>query len=461
MNKSHFLEKYHPRFFSALIEFHQGSPLVTIWSQNLLHINITDFFYYVGNMHSIGKVGEILIPPTITQSSFNSIPYFSITIQIPDVEARGFLRSITLIIAHDHIKPIISENLIKMMKLFQENAMKLFLEEIPKFFLGVKFLCENLKENDMRKPTLITMVQEMEPILQQFNIKTENSDRDESVTLSKIVTVNNELRDVRDLIKWDENLNELIKIISLLNLSSDLPSKSNNQSEIDFGFSSISPQNFLYFTSSNSIYLASFDQKICQSGVFGHLVFSLLSGFKINLVSDDIEKALDLAEILINFIPLFQESDLLILNENENKNVIKSHKIVISKSLVYEQVNDEKISVIDLNENYYQGLICSEKSFVWQFAKINKNENLRVFAAKTSFKLKAFADKFVRFAFNFMKNEFQNQHQFFSMMDLNGFHKEDLPAFCNWMSFIPSFKNIVSLINNCSNWTQNIGTLWI
>lgn len=459
MDKIQFLDQYQTRFFSALIEFHQGSPIIKIWSQNLLHINITDFCYYVGNMHSIGKVGEIFIPPTITQSSFNGIPYFSITIQIPDVEARGFLRSITLIVAHDRIKPIISEDIIKIMKQFQENALKLFLKEIPRFFLGVKYLCENLKETDMGKPTLVTMLQEMEPILQQFNINIENSERDETVSLKKIVTVNNELRDVRKLIEWEENLNELTRIISSLNLSPDI-SSSENQNEIEFGFSSISHQKIFYFTSNNSINFASFDQKICQNGIFGHLIFSLLAGFKINLVSSDFEKTLQLAEILVNFIPMFQESDLKILNENENKNVINSQKIIISKNSAFDNIESEKVSIFDLNENYYQGLVCGENSFVWQFAKINKNVNLRTFAAKTSFKLKSFADKFVRFVFIFMKNEFQNQHQFYSMLDLNGFQKDDLPIFCHWLNLIPSFKSIASLINN-SYCNQNIGTLWI
>ena len=323
-------------------------------------------------MHSIGKVGEIFIPPAITQSSFNGIPYFSITIQIPDVEARGFLRSITFIVAHDRIKPIISEDIIKIMKRFQENALKLFLTEIPRFFLGVKYLCENLKENDMGKPTLVTMIQEMEPILQQFNINIENSERDETVSLKKIVTVNNELRDVRNLIEWEENLNELTRIISSLNLSPDI-SSSENQNEIEFGFSSISHQKIFYFTSNN---------KICQNGIFGHLIFSLLAGFKINLVSSDFEKTLQLAEILVNFIPMFQESDLKILNENENKNVINSQKIIISKNSVFDNIESEKVSIFDLNDNYYQGLVCGENSFVWQFAKINKNVNLRTFAAK-------------------------------------------------------------------------------
>lgn len=457
-NKFLFLDQYRTRYFSALIEFHQGSPLVTVWSQNLLHINITDFFYYVGNMHSIGNVGEIFIPPTITQSTFNGIPYFSITIQIPDVEARGFLRSITLIVAHDRIRPIISQDLIKIMNNFQQNALNLFLEEIPRFYLSIQFLYDHLSDDDMKKPTLNNMLHEIQPILQQFNLNTENSERNESISIEKIVTVNNELRDIKNLIKWEENLDELIKIISLLNHSSDIPSFEIDKG-IEFGISSISMQNFFYYVTKNSINMANFDSKLCQNGVFGHLIFSLLSGYQVLIVSEDFEKAIEITEILVNFIPMFKESDIQIIDGDEI-NIHSSSKIIISKNNFDNIDNLKNLSLLDLDESFYQGLICSANSFVWQVAKINKNEKFRSFAAKSSYKLKTFADKFVRLGFVFMKNEFQNQHQFFSMLDSNDFHKDDLPIFNYWLTLIPAFKNIISLINSPC-WSKNIGTLWI
>ncbi|OHS94074.1 hypothetical protein TRFO_39709 [Tritrichomonas foetus] len=512
------IKTFQQNFFSAIVEFHQGAPLLTVWSQNSLKIGkIDDFLYYVGNTHSIGKEGDILIPPIITQSTFEGHPYFSITSQIPDVNARGFLRVINLIVAHNNTRPIVNQELVDLMNEFQQNALKLFFDEIPTYFLAVNHFYNEITDDDMKKPVLLAMIHEMTPILKKLNIDLNNYQKNEKLKIEHFVILNNELRNIKEIIKFDENLERLNTLIDNISLSANLPVFKKDK-ELDFGISSIQPSKFLNYTfnlqnshlyennqpneekdqiqsnqtnqslglplnkissndkfnkikfhfSSASFTPLNFQTKLNQNEVFGHLIFSLLSGCKLVIVSKNNEKANELTEQLIHFIPNFDFSKIHVLQgkiEIEYLSQLHASIIICNEANVYELENNFNdnleqnkenqneineicnMSIINLDECLYQGLVCGQKSFVWQLSKIGKEEEYRSYVARSYYQLKTYADNFIRVSNIFLNAEFRNKHQFMTILHANKFQKDDLPMLYYWSKIIPSLNKIYQLLD--------------
>ena len=478
-------EKFESNVFSAMIEFHQGAPLLTIWSKNSLSIseNIENFLYYVGNTHIIETNNDIITPPIITNSSFNGIPYFSITTQIPDVNARGFSRIVNLIVAHQNFKPIVNQELIDIMNHFQNNALQIFLEEIPSFFVTILKLYQEVSHEELKKSVLESMINEIKPILQKFNIDTSDAQENDFYTLENIFILNNELRSINNLIKFDENLEKLQQAINHVSLNYYFPLL-NTDKEIDFGTASLSTSLFLENISKEVPII-----DIIQNDVFGHLVFSVLSGYKVLIFFDhhtnsmnnfiqDPHLPIDLTEYLMNFIPMYNTSKIIIFESYEQFHQYDLESSLAQIIIIYNKESnntnqknhffiDEKhmksrISILNLNEGIYQGLVCGPRSFVWQFIKINisrfNHENFGSFISRSYYQLKNYSDTFFRVAASFAISEFKNQHQFMSMLRSDNLYNDDIPMFYHWLQMVPAYNNISKYLE-CPLIINNVGTL--
>lgn len=435
------LREFTTNYFSAMIEFHQGSSIVTLWSQNSEMIpNVEDFLFYAGNVQTIGKIGDKSIPPMIIQSSFNGIPYFSITSQIFDIEARGFLRVVTLVVANKTVSPIINQSVIDIMNQFQQISFERFLQELPGYYLAIEHFCHELNDKDTRKPVLHGILNEVAPILQLYSIDIQSFSRDLNVTVEKIILVNNKLRNVTELIQWDKHFDSFIEAVYSLPTLPNFDISSINF-EITFGL--FPSKLFEYVTNQSSQTKKFCDsiQTICRNNIFGHLLFTLFSGHQLIIVSQTIELLVELTEILIHFIPFFSSSQLHYIDQYNESSLAK---IIICKELSTEP--PPGTSILNLEDKTYEGFICGPNSFVWQIVKSAELQKFAVFLSISYNELKKISDHFVEVIQVFAKSEFQNNHHYISFLQSNNFHIDDLPILSYWVTLIPAFRNLSSII---------------
>lgn len=422
-------------YFSALLEFHQGAPLKTIFLFNSLQsVSIDSFLNFIGNTHTVGETCEVNIPPTIIQSYYEGKPFLCISILIPDTNARGFVRILDLVIAHDYVMPNCSSELLELMKEFQKNALELFLKEIPTYTATLEYYCNLLDDSDLKKMALLAIFKEVNVVLKNFGLKYSKEQRNINLPLDNFVILNNELRDISDLINLDENILKLRKLIAMIPVAEIGYCETKRNNNLDFGFACYSFS--LYYN-----IIAKSEKKIIipilvNNEALIHIIFSILAGYKVAIVSKKSKQYFNFVLWLSSFIPNFNESNISFY---DGKAEMKENEKIVSCTSIDEC---DYLSILNLDKNFYQGLICGQNSYIWTFTKIRPKQSIMTFASKCYYLIKDYSDFFFSIIDDYQHDEFKCKQDLIEILREKKCSIDDLPMFYNWLRIFPNFSEI-------------------
>lgn len=140
--------------YCALFEFQQGSQPRVVWRYGEMDEKVeSDFVWYIISVPSIVETQNILPKPTFITSTYDSFSYSAVYAQIPDIEARGFSRSICLVIVSKKeeiifaVRSLFYTEFGKVIDAARENAAALFLSEID---AHIESLTNNLNTAEIK-----------------------------------------------------------------------------------------------------------------------------------------------------------------------------------------------------------------------------------------------------------------------------------------------------------------------
>jgi hypothetical protein len=102
-------------------------------------------------------------------------------------------------------------------------------------------------------------------------------------------------------------------------------------------------------------------RSLLQSGVFSNIAFALLSGETLFIESENKDVALSLAQKFSILVPFFKDN-LLSVQDKISIKECQKYSIVLYTEAEKDEIRE--INILDLDQNYYSGIICPKGSLV-------------------------------------------------------------------------------------------------
>lgn len=225
------------QFFSALYEFSQGLGPVQIWTFSNSNESLMRFIVNTPPpdlaSNSTYNYGERI---TNVISKFEDFHYIAIYSQVLDCQARGFARSIVLVVANQspeiikYVNEAYIDELTKIIDHIYKNSYELFLNEIQGYTISLLKTTEATKSHQLK-----SKFEELKIYLSNFGINVENiiNDHQQHQNADQIssknkngeikdesffTTIDNNLRSIREITDFNYSI-----IDDLQNLVSNLP----------------------------------------------------------------------------------------------------------------------------------------------------------------------------------------------------------------------------------------------
>ena len=100
------------------------------------------------------------------------------------------------------------------------------------------------------------------------------------------------------------------------------------------------------------------------------------------------------------------------------------------------------LSILNLDKNFYQGLICGQNSYIWTFTKIRPKQSIMTFASKCYYLIKDYSDFFFSIIDDYQHDGFKCKQDLIEILREKKCSIDDLPMFYNWLRIFPNFSEI-------------------
>ncbi|OHT06914.1 hypothetical protein TRFO_24953 [Tritrichomonas foetus] len=383
-------------FYCAIYEFAQGSYPKTIWDNEVrLSVDPNSFRLSVVNTPTNFQPSVLHSPPTIIRSFFESVQYIAMFIQILDFEARGFTRPIVLVFACNDVNAMESLMCLRRRE-FLDLADKLQKLSKDKFPTELRNYALELKDAIARygneNPGLISKFEELTKILPQAGITNLEGSRTTEKDPEFFTQINNDLRPIEDLI----NLNFLKE--DLRKFAESLPTSNFQANVMAQSFATtaglgIQPGLVLkMFTndfSKETILISTMLEK-----KFQNLMFSILSGKTVVLITKNSEAGLSLAQRLSILTPFDKPLTVCHIPKCATIASCMKYSIVVTEEIININKNEKKklpVSLFFCDRLEFEGTPCPDGSFVCRIAPMNEtiktlNDNIFLITAYNNIK---------------------------------------------------------------------------
>ena len=372
-----------PDFFCALYEFHQGQVPRAHWHYgNLENINESDFMWIAISAPGVPETTKLCPKPTTISSKYKNYYFLGFYCSIPDSDARGFSRSICLVISNQKQELIddlfccdfLESFLVKL----QDFAMNIFQDEIGMKLETMNYLCNVYgKTHSQLQP----IFEEMKKIYEStgLNVEIDYTKEFEGLEPDKVSIINNDLRDLTEItnfVEYEEELNNFfMKLNNSVESTLSLKYKGKNilPTIMLFGDVEDEDQFSKLLGMENKFNESKFKMlDFRESGVFHHIVYSLMSGRTLIIESSYIKDAIFLGERFSYLIPFFKKNLFYVSEDPISLEESLQYLIVITTKFKINLAESDRVAYLNLNKNYYRGPICSQQSIIYQVLDIKK-----------------------------------------------------------------------------------------
>ena len=438
-----------------IFEFHQGHVPQVLWNYGSQIEDVNGLMWYAVTTPAVQESNLDNTKPSTLHSSYKNNDFVAFYELVPDVEARGFTRTVCICaLSSTDINAISSntdfEN--RVLELFQssvEKAYPVFKKEMEKY---VGSLQATIKASTANYELLKNIEDEITNVIKNLDITPDTTQEEQAP--EKFTQINNDLRDVTSLFGFDELIKGLTEISNDTLYSSEIARIHKyayyKESKLGINFGGITGEKYPSFvsfafkhkkeTKKDRFTLVS----LLKSRNFQHIVFSILSGIPFIIESRSPE-AMILARKFSAFVPCFEESSLVFINE-EN---VKTSKISsIGKSIIIclslEKDCDQSFAILNLNKCYYEGPLCPFRSFVFtELSPATNNEAsflLLVFS-----RLKELSTKFVSVCETLASQNISDMDAIYKLIVSCGFNEFDFLVLQYWTSCLAKYENISTI----------------
>ena len=432
--------------YCSLFEFLQGSQPRVVWRYGEMDQKTeSNFVWYIMSVPTLIDTQDILPKPTFISSTFENYSFQAVYASIPDIEARGFSRSICLVIASKNTETIFSiknlfvEEFGRVINCARENAANLFLSEIDPHIEAIKAALET---HTKEKEQLTAKLERLMDLKEHFPM--ENA---KIIPISKercfnnaLLFINNDLRKIEFIIDFSVLQNQIVEILRQMSLPN-----------------SILMSHILTPTYFSGVYVPSLSIPEDKSLIFLHkngalknILFSLLSGKTIILVCSNIESILPLSVSLVELMPFRWDDDLYAFSQPVKIQDCLRYSVVTVPSLIDDKDNQNSklVSIIDFNKGKYIGTKCPEKSTVNKFPFNPKNTE-GIFWIRLNYNINLVKEKIERFALIHLSRAPRSRKDVLSLFEIIGFSVVDEPIFSFFLNSMNS-PQCRPLILDCS-----------
>jgi len=402
--------------YCAVFEFLQGSQPRVVWHYGSIDIGLeNDFMWYIVSVPSIAETRDIFPKPTHVTSSFNEMKYSAWYMSIPDIEARGFSRSVCLVIASANSSMIDTVNLRfshafhSIIDMARDNSSQIFWSEID---YHIHLLDEHLKgvsEMNSYQQQLEEKLKRLNEIRNstQYSYEQSNNSKDRC-EISALVFINNDLRPIEYLINFSIIEQELKSVLKLCVLPTS----------ILYGqvlVPNIFPREYVPMLAISNE--KSF-QFLNQVGILKHCIFSIMIGRPLIIESKNHEDIISFAEIL----PFRWDNDIHIFDSPSMAVDSIPYSISLTPDII--QGEDSQVSILSFVRKYYKGPLCPSKSFISALAPETKQPE-KSFWLKVSFELCTFKERFAKFCLLYLAHTQRTRYDMMVLLEKHGFSSDD------------------------------------
>ena len=362
-----------PKPFVALYEFHQGSEPLTVWTQGQLLGNESGFRWEVASLPAVPDGAGLCPPISRVLSDRGDLSYIAFYTTIPDVEARGFSRSISFVISHQSKALIhaiqcssVLDDVESALRKLQANAMDRFRCEFGRVFWEISKIVGD-------HPKLEAKHNEMKRIAEEWKINAEEPDNSDGVEIdpAKFSEIDNNLRDINQLMGMDQGiLDSVIADLVRDERAAWIRERANRVTcklSMDFGgVESHYPETVSQLFEQ----AGGFDSDMFKvmtfvnDGILAHMLFSILGGATLVIQSCKFfDEAVKFARKMCLFVPLFSPERLFVCDEIDVDDCYE-YSVVATKKIENLTFEHDLISFLDLDGSFYRGPICPESSYV-------------------------------------------------------------------------------------------------
>lgn len=376
---------------------------------------------------------------------------------VPDVEARGFSRSIGICIySNKSIQNKLTDTGISLK--ISNLLTKTIKDSHPQFakdmsgYLGA--LISTMDANQESAPVLEQKFKEAIYMLKGSEVSPDTTQKPR--TPEYFTQINNDLRDIEKLIDIDGLVKELRSILSQFyysNISAKIKQRSHYDERFpcfNFGpFTNDDISDFSAYVLENRATINSSRYKLLylhKPKVFHHIIYCLLSGRTLVIEASKPDELLSFAQRLSIFIPKYFEDCLHVFSEPITTSKALEYAIAITPQIKREKL--DYICILNTDNGYYEGPICPYSSNIYKLFDFTvKTESSFLLMAYE--RLKEFSYSVIRIYSSFYTDVPKNNNKLRESLDKFQFGEADDPILRYLTQIIVSGGNAkIMMLNN-------------
>ena len=346
-------------YYWGIYEFPQGdSPRIVDESEAPIIAKKNDFLWSVVNTPFFKQDRSFDARPVVVRSYFEHVFWVAVFIQVRDVQARGFSRPIVFVVANqkseniEWVSYLYRSKLDELAEKLQKSAREVFVEELKTYVNSICKCAELEPDNE----SLRSKIQELWDILPEFGITREDCESAgfEAKEATDFLRINNNLRGIENLIKWQSIRADVCKFVDSLpkeewRIRAQAFDASVGLGELADDVVDLLGKDF----QKSQFTLSKLKQEDLES-----CVYSLLSGKVLVLVSTSVDSAKELAKELSILSPFGRPFS--IAEEGASCDYPK-FSIIVAKSQIKVP---SPHSIMNLDVPKFTGDKCPDKSFL-------------------------------------------------------------------------------------------------
>ena len=422
-------------YYAGLFEFPQGSSPKIVWDNKGKSVsNREAFLLYVVNIPTDLRINTYNPKPTLIKSEFMGATFIAAYVQIPDIEARGFARSIVLVIAHHEAKMIgyIYANLLDQFESIalelQENASDKFPKDLSEYASSMRKTMEN---NPNSAQLLRSKSEELKNLMKKVGIEEDESDSGQEQTSDYFLRINNELRSIITLTRFKDVKNSFLTFIYSLPKDVLQCNSMWNAQEC-----------LMNVINSSHDDLASDFQVLFKNKRIFDCIYTLLTGHSLYIISSKPGLSQSIGSKFAALTP-FESSFPLVSVDME----IIDPSIVIAAN--FEPSLHTNDSCLDMDKDKYIGIKCPSESILYKELPKTDNHSTQLLLMMFSNDLKKIGSRFIRKTIEMSARAPQTRERMDAQMKTIGFAECDLPLIQYWSKILHEQEDIDSSSLDC------------
>lgn len=440
------------RYISCyMFEFHQGNHPEVIWQLGPKLDNCDDIMWYTVTTPVAQDSPLCSNDCSLFVATFEFYKIYSFYSLVPDVQARGFTRTLCLCVAIDTRSKRFDlplDTITKISEIFKKSVETSYDSFKKDFSNHIGSLNATLASYPESSNFINSIINEIIPIAKSLNVTpNENMGPKKPEYFNQI---NNDLRKVDTLFDISILINgmtaifdEIIDIIPYGKVF--LASYPETKKYLHFG--GISGDNYSNaiinilknsHSINNSQYLISSYQK---SRVLQHCIYSIFRCIPLVIETSDKEAAISLAKKFSIYVPGYTENKMVYVDKITEPSILEKYSLIVTN---YIDRNIERmVSILNPELKYYEGPLCPVESIVDRGFNFETNSD-STFMIFSLMKLKDIENKFVTFVkLHNVDNSLQDN------LHINFYDKQLLS---NWndMMLLKGLSNVIQMVDQSS-----------